>query len=271
MSESEILTELRRPFTPSALQFKIQSEGRTCLVVGYVDARQVGERLNLVVPERWTTAYRQLPTTNSGVIVVECELTVQFDSDDGFTTTARTDVGAAQLPERPDMQPTAFKAAYSDAFKRSSVHYGVNVPTYYMPQIWIAKSQMDERNGKTYISKKAEATARERYRDWLVNEGIDRFGEPLDLGDTEHDQGDFEVGEERPEPEAESNGQKAGGPAQALVAAAQETYAKVVDEHGKGNADRMVRMKLMELGVESLADMSEDQAKEFHAYLKECV
>src|SRR5690606_7091142 len=55
---AEAIPHLRRPFTPEAIRFKVQSVFKkqdgtpfACLIVPYIDARLASERLNRVVPD----------------------------------------------------------------------------------------------------------------------------------------------------------------------------------------------------------------------------
>jgi hypothetical protein len=62
---------LRRPFTPAAVRFKVQAtwpkdKPTGGLIVAYIDARLVTERLNLVVPHLWADAYRPVGTARCG-------------------------------------------------------------------------------------------------------------------------------------------------------------------------------------------------------------
>ena len=63
---------LRRPFEPAAVRWKVQSVGDGYgIVVAYIDARLVVERLNAVVGGEWSDEYR---VHAQGV--EECALTV---------------------------------------------------------------------------------------------------------------------------------------------------------------------------------------------------
>src|SRR3954462_15268110 len=99
---SEILMDLRRPFTPDAVRFKIQSGGvnkrgekSKALIGAYIDARLVIERLNHVVGLDWSTAYQKV----AGGLA--CQLPV--------LGTTRTDVGVAESGAAGGI-----KALYSD-------------------------------------------------------------------------------------------------------------------------------------------------------------
>ena len=163
---------LRRPFTPAAVKWKVQSEmGSRGLIVGYIDARLVIERLNLVVGDAWTAEYEPIGRTH-----MWCHLTV-------FGTTRR-DVGEGQG-----------KALVSDALKRAAVHFGVGVSLYAIPQTIMEEGRgpnrlARNRKGRFYLSDANEAFLRRRYADWLRAYGIEAFGEPFDHGDAEGSVGD---------------------------------------------------------------------------------
>ena len=61
-SLDEALKHLRRPPTPEAVRFKIQTvAGEAAQVAPYVDARLVFDRLDLVCGGRWSAECEQLP------------------------------------------------------------------------------------------------------------------------------------------------------------------------------------------------------------------
>jgi hypothetical protein len=184
-----IITELRRPFTPEAVQFKIQSaKGAKALIVCYIDARQVAERLNHVCPEQWSSEFT--PREAGSLVGVECAITINPGS--GGAPLTRTDVGVMEGGIG------GLKAVYSDAFKRAGVPWGIGASLYYTPKFYGDKSKLREFKEKFYMSDEVEAKARKEYGDWLKREGIERFGEPLDMGDTVEAQGDVEVAEDEP-------------------------------------------------------------------------
>lgn len=154
---------LRRPFTPEAVRFKVQTG---TLAVAYIDARLVVERLNTVIPHKWSDAYE--PDGKNMV----CHLTV-----DGVT---RSDLGSGYVG----------KGLYSDALKRAAVKFGVGVSLYSIPSTWleqghIAKNGTINANGLTFL--------RGRYKSWLTDVGNAAFGEPLDHGDTAESVGDLDA------------------------------------------------------------------------------
>lgn len=83
----------------------------------YVTARQVAERLDQVVGSgNWRTLFKVIDAERH---IVECSLLV-FD-------VVKQDVGYpnAETDRQRDMEAEPFKSAYSDAFKRAAVMWGI--------------------------------------------------------------------------------------------------------------------------------------------------
>lgn len=173
--------ELRRPFTASAVRWKVQAtwpkaDPAKALIVGYIDARLAIERLNLVIPHLWADSYDLI-----GGKLMWCHLTV------GDVT--RSDVGEG-----------VGKGLVSDALKRAAVHFGVGVSLYALPKIVLSKanghlsSDTTSRGEKALkLTDKGEEYCRRLYQDWLEQTGRQAFGEPLDHGDVEDAIGDHDA------------------------------------------------------------------------------
>lgn len=204
-SLDKALPHLRRPFTPAAVKWKVQSawpKGKPAegaIIVGYIDARLVSERLNMVVGGNWSEKPVRVGDRPDALMY---ELTV-FD-------TTHVDVGISQGAT----EGMKLKGAHSDALKRTAVRFGVGVPLYAMPEVRLDVTEKgDEKadgtptikrrhDGKPgYLSQAVEAFLRQRYEDWLKDEG-NTFGSPLDHGDASAGS----VGYEDPEAEAEAAG-----------------------------------------------------------------
>lgn len=197
-----ICKELRRPFTPEAMQFKIQGKSgpNSTLIVCYVDSRQVTERLNTVCPGQWRDSNSVIINPVTGTLMgVECAIGISPQGTSGYYL-ERSDVGIQEGGIG------GLKAVYSDAFKRAGVKWGVNVPGYYVPKHYVPNAVLNKRGEKVYMSREAEKSARDAYATWLKAEGVERFGPTLDLGDTPDAQGDVEVEPEEQPPEPEQNG-----------------------------------------------------------------
>jgi hypothetical protein len=195
----EALPHLRRPFTPEAIKFKVQTafpkaDPAGCIVVAYIDARLVIERLNAVVAEAWTAEYHGTAKEQ----FMRCDLTV--------CGTSRSDVGqAAGLS----------KDLISDSLKRAAVHFGIGVSVYALPQITLWLNQERERvddDGKSMppriekresggkktivLNEHGHRGLRGGYAKWLEENGARLFGPALDHGDVEGDTVDEEQEQE---------------------------------------------------------------------------
>lgn len=176
----EALPLLRRPFTPEAIKFKVQTvfkDAKGCVIVSYIDARLVIERLNAVVGGRWDARYS--PATDT---TLWCHLEV-FD-------VMRSDIGKATGIE-------AEKARVSDSLKRAAVQFGIGVSVYALPQVtvWANRAgdppRVEQQMRWSKKANKMEPTLvltadglkwlREGYASWLETQT--NFGAPLDHGD----------------------------------------------------------------------------------------
>lgn len=175
----EAAPHLRRPFTSAAVKFKVQATWPGgALIVSYIDARLVIERLNLIVPHLWSDTY-----TAVGGKQMWCHLTV-----DGIT---RHDVGEGEG-----------KGLVSDALKRAGVKFGIGVSLYAVPSMMLNDDMLKrktkkQRDGKdkeeVTLTDRGEKHVRGLYEAWLKDHGREAFGEPLSHGDVEGAQGDHEA------------------------------------------------------------------------------
>lgn len=124
---SELLTALAKPFPPNEIRFKVQtSKNGSSLVVPYVDARAVMDRLDEVFGGDWYDDYSVVQVGKR--VSIECSLTCA-----GVT---RKDVGDIE-----DSQGGGdLKAGYSDALKRAAVKFGIGRFLYSLPKMWVKLS-----------------------------------------------------------------------------------------------------------------------------------
>lgn len=181
---ADAIPHLRRPFAVNAVKFKVQAAWNGgALIVAYIDARLVIDRLNLVCPADWSDAGGYSPL---GAKHMVCALTV-------FGVT-RQDVGQGEG-----------KGLYSDAFKRAAVKFGIGVSLYAIPKIVLNDQDRHlkrERKGgrdQVTLTDAGEKRCREIYAAWLAGAG-QVFGPALEHGDVEGAVGDVEGA---PEPVAE--------------------------------------------------------------------
>jgi hypothetical protein len=192
-SLADAVAQLRRPFTPAAVKWKIQTNpkdaSKSALCVGYIDARLVSERLNAVLPGRWSKAYHAAPALGPKQAGVLCRIRVKVGDDEVVVE----DVGTANTLDTE----MGLKGLYSDALKRAAVGLGIGVSIYAVPQQYLKASELRSYQGgggtKYALSDANLRTLSGRYAKWLRDGGEELFGKPLDHGDAEDAQGDAEV------------------------------------------------------------------------------
>lgn len=251
-SFKEAAKELRRPFTPQAVKFKVQStwpkdNPTGGLIVGYVDARLVVERLNLILPHCWWDQYE--PVDSKHMI---CRLTV-----DGIT---RQDIGEGDG-----------KGLYSDALKRAAVKFGIGVSIYAIPKMILNASNGQlkpaTRSGKKTLefTSDGEHVVRALYERWLDEKGKQAFGEPLDHGDVEDAQGDWEA-EATAAPVSEAEGESANG-GRLLNDDERSRVVKAIEDAGYD--DNGLAMLLSAVGVEDTDSLTYEHAFQIRALIDE--
>lgn len=183
------IPELRRPFTPAAIKFKVQTNPKQrgngwgkALVVTYMDSRMAAERLNAIVPGDWHDEYEPMfRVSQEGAAGVVCRLSVcdQSRSDVGFEQNVASDMG--------------LKGLYSDAFKRAAVKFGIGAYLYAMPKMYLepGENTLKQVGRNWYLQRGGEQHLRTQYERWLALPAtVERFGQPLDHGDHEDAQGE---------------------------------------------------------------------------------
>ena len=134
-----LVEHLRAPFPPAEIKFLPKSPVQrgnawVCLALPYADKRAYEDRLNALVPGRWSTpAMTPLVAGNKLVIpvtLVICEI-------------AHTDVGEAFLTSlsrkgEPREEENAATEAYSQAFRRACAQVGLGRYLYDLPKAWVS-------------------------------------------------------------------------------------------------------------------------------------
>lgn len=124
----EVLEALAVPFDEDTIEYKVQAvskDGQRAMAVAYVDARTVAERLDEATGGDWEFTFEVLSILPESV-AIKGSLTVC-----GVT---RQDVGEYQQ-EGGSME--MFKAAVSDALKRSAVLFGLGRDLYRQERQWV--------------------------------------------------------------------------------------------------------------------------------------
>lgn len=188
----EAQVQLRRPMTPAATRWKTQGlVGGKALIVPYIDARLVMDRLNLVVGvANWEENFHTVDWGGGGLM---CTLEV-------LATTHR-DIGLGRDG----------KAMRSDSLKRAAVSFGLGSFLYAIPKVEFRKDSplihiqhKTGKNGKPqevpWLTPLGKEELPRIYTRWLYEHGVKAYGNPLDHGDSVRATGDFEAGvDEGPE------------------------------------------------------------------------
>ncbi|MBI0446859.1 Rad52/Rad22 family DNA repair protein [Deinococcus sp. DB0503] len=122
---SQVQRRLQAPFPSHLIGWKPQAftkDRSRALLVAYVDARAVQDRLDAVCPDDWSFEIVVVPGTQTPT--VKGRLTVL-----GVT---REDIGEAGEGEAGTL-----KAASSDALKRCAVQFGIGRYLYDLPKTWV--------------------------------------------------------------------------------------------------------------------------------------
>jgi len=154
--EMRIYNELKRPFDPKTLHWRIgntnkkkmASEGKQATkgqALAYIDARDVMKRLDDVVGfNNWQDSYEE---TASGRVI--CKLSIYL----GEWISKCDGAGGTNMEGE--------KGGISDAFKRAAVKWGVGRCLYYLDPVWI-----DLENG--YPPKNISAQCNKKLPKWYM-------------------------------------------------------------------------------------------------------
>lgn len=127
MKLSDLRHRLQAPFSAHLVHWKPGALSRSkdrALLMAFIDARAVQDRLDAVCPDDWHFDAQEVPSAK--VPTVRGTLTVlgvsRTDFGEGDPTTGAGD---------------SFKAACSDALKRCAVHFGIGRYLYDLPKVWV--------------------------------------------------------------------------------------------------------------------------------------
>lgn len=124
MTNETILAELRKPFHPSAIEWKPQAttkDGTKAMAAAYADIRAYQSRLDEVCGMNWSVSY-----TPWGDRIV-CHVTIQ-----GVT---RSSTG--EPDSQSEKSEIAGTAAEAQAFKRACAMFGLGRYLYSLPSVWV--------------------------------------------------------------------------------------------------------------------------------------
>ena len=134
----DIMFKLSQNFPEKDIQWRVQrmkSDGTSAMVLAYINARQVQDRLNEVMGSNWQCKHEVFGSKTI------CHLGLFLDDKWVW----RSD-GAG------DTQVEADKGAISDSLKRAAVSFGIGRHLYDFPSnIWVKIKTKKATNGKSYF------------------------------------------------------------------------------------------------------------------------
>ncbi len=128
MKLSDVQKRLQAPFPAHLVGWKpqvITKDRKRAMLLAYVDARAVMDRLDAVCPNEWSFE----------VTVVEGTATPTVKGRLTLMGVTREDIGEAGGED--GASAGTLKAATSDALKRCAVHFGVGRYLYDLPRQWV--------------------------------------------------------------------------------------------------------------------------------------
>jgi hypothetical protein len=183
------MKRLQAPFPLESVSFKPQvTKNDKAMVTTYIDARAVVQRLDEVFPFAWGDDYT-VKADDTKKLVLECALTLTA-GDKVFT---RRDVGESGNSDR---EASRWKSAYSDAFKRAAVKFGIGAYLYNLPKLWVEYDSQSKRITPAGIKKAENA-----YLQAVKHLGLEKPGE--------RSQGQLEEDDEAPEKPVKSPSKEA--------------------------------------------------------------
>jgi hypothetical protein len=150
---NDILTELRAPFHPSAIQWKpgsVNKDQTKALAMAYADLRAYQNRLDEVLGLDWSVSY--LPWGEGRIV---CHLTIS-----GVTRSSTGEAGSQS--ERNEIGGTSAEA---QAMKRACSAFGLGRYLYELPTVWV---ELDDKKNFTPAAKaKLDGLVANHYRRYI--------------------------------------------------------------------------------------------------------
>lgn len=179
----DVLSELTRPFPPEDIKWRVQTynpKSGKALLVPYLDARHIQERLDEVVPGEWELRFRR--ETLEGPAYIAGHVVYASMSICGVT---REDVGSAFIANKKDSNSNdeeGFdklnenkldpKTATSDSIKRVAAQFGIGRYLWNMDKPVFIDAKDDKGKNKYQWSPPKHDAVPKHYHDYLYNLGL---------------------------------------------------------------------------------------------------
>lgn len=135
-TNEQLLEELAAPFKPQDIEWRVQSatrgqNGTKVLILPYIEARAVMERLDQVCGVYWQSHFDKIEV--GGKEAFQCRLSIKI-GDEWITRTDAAEVSDIE----------SVKGGHSNALKRCGVQWGIGRMLYDLPQYWVELKERGE-------------------------------------------------------------------------------------------------------------------------------
>jgi hypothetical protein len=191
---AELARELRRPFLPEEVRFKVQrvlGENKGAQVVPYIDARSVIGRLNRLAPGRWRAVHEALPLSMrmtmpdgaGGLRPARHDKDGRLEPDPTLAYRCTLTICGARFEDVGEGEDP--KSAHADSLKRAAVRAGIGESLYVvgLPSMWVGSADGQLRTtqqGRPMLDERSVAHLRTTYARWLSITGRAAYGDPLE-------------------------------------------------------------------------------------------
>lgn len=160
---SQMVSELSLPFRADKIRWRVGPTTREKdkgIPLAYIDARDAMERLDAVVgPENWQRRY---PWASEKKLC--CEVGIRIDGEWVWKSDGAGDTGME-----------SDKGAFSDAFKRACVNWGIARYLYDLPNVWMP---IEQKGGSYGFSQETKKELERRIDKWQQSYFKGRAPEP---------------------------------------------------------------------------------------------
>ena len=151
--QTEMLKQLRAPFTAERIEWRLQSSGdkqdgsiwAKCLC--YIDNRAAMERLDEVFGTCWSHEEKFIQIGTQAVCTVTITIDLNLLEGETRIFNSRSVSGSCAVEANGEIDP--FKSAASGAMKRAVVNLGVGRYLYDLPEAWAVVTNDGKYDGKT--------------------------------------------------------------------------------------------------------------------------
>lgn len=168
MKKEEIFNQLKKPFKPDEIEWRVQQSGEAngkvwCMVLAYIDARAIDNRLDDVLGcENWHNTIRKI-------------------GEDDYIEALTLIIDGKELTKEDGASKTGIeghKGAISGSHKRVASKFGIGRYLYDLDTVF-AEVSMEKQNGKEWIMQSHREKSSGKYiKYWFKKPSLPDFAKP---------------------------------------------------------------------------------------------